>query len=65
MNENSPTLCTVDLEGEDTVIEYNELMEEDVKEGDFSQDVDESEDGDKNADQYQCDDEDDDDNGKD
>ena len=47
------------------LIEYNELMEVNLKEGNSSEYGDEMKDEDENEDQYQYDDEDDDDNGED
>jgi len=44
LNDNPPNLCIVDLEDKDIVVEYNELMEVDLKEADFGEDEDESED---------------------
>jgi len=43
LNDNPPTLSTIDLDDEDTLIEYNELMEVDVKDVQSGQDEDESE----------------------
>jgi len=72
LNDNPPTLSTVDLEDEETLIEYNELMEVDVEEVDSGEDEDESEEEDEDEEdheqQYEYDDEedeDDDNNGED
>jgi len=66
MNDNPPTLSIVDLEDEDIMVEYNELMEVDLEEANSEQNDDESEDEDEdeddNEDQYQYFDEDEDDN---
>ena len=60
VNDNPPTLYVVDLEDEETMIEYDELLEGDHEEGESSQDGDEGEDEDENEneDQYMYDGED-------
>ena len=53
LNDNPPTLSMVDLEDEETMIEYDELLEGDHEEGESSQDGDESEDEDENENEHQ------------
>ena len=56
LNDNLPTLSTVDLEDEETLIEYNELMEVDVEEVNSGQADDESEEDDENIDSHEVED---------
>jgi len=67
MNDNPPTLSIVELKDEDTLVDYNELIEIDLKEANSEQDEykNANDNDDYNEDQYQYYDEDEDDNEED